>query len=64
MPGADELKAPADAAEAPRKVAREVAIIDCRIEGELNGLHGKVNRSLQPTATPSPPNRPSPLAPN
>ena len=64
MAEADEPKCPAEAAETPRKVARVVPIIDSSIEGEPDRLHGVVNWSWQPTATPSPPSSPPPLAPN
>ena len=39
-------------------------IIDSTIDGEPDRLHGEVNQSRQPTATPSPPNSSPPLAPN
>jgi len=41
-----------------------VPIIDRNIEGEPDRLHGEVNWSWQPTATPCPPNSPPALAPN
>ena len=64
MAEADEPNGPPDAAEPPRKVARGVPIIDGSIEGVPDRLHGEVNQSWQPTATPSPPNSPPPMAPN
>ena len=64
MAEADQPNGPADAAESPKKVARSVPIINSSIEGEPDRLHGEVNQSRQPTATPSPPNSPPPLAPN
>jgi len=64
MAEADEPNGPADAAGPPRKGTRGVPIIDSSIEGELDRHHGEVNQSQQPTATPSPPNCPPPLAPN
>ena len=39
-------------------------IINRSIQGEPDRLHGEVNQSQQPTATPSPPNSTPPLAPN
>jgi len=64
MAEVDKMNGPAETAEPPRKVARSVPIIDCSIEGKLDRLHGEVNRTQQPTATPSLPNSPPPLAPN
>ena len=64
MAEADEPNGLADAAQPLRKVARSVPIIDCSIDGEPDRVHGEVNQSQQPTATPSPPNSPRPLAPN
>jgi len=64
MAEADKLNGPADAAEPLRKVARGVPIIYSSIEDEPDRLHGEVNRSRQPRATPIPPNSSSPLASN
>jgi len=64
LPQGDKRNDPADAAEAPRMVARSLPIIDSSIEGEPDRLYREVNQSRQPTATPSPPNSPPPLAPN
>ena len=64
MAEADEPKGPADAAKPPRKVAHGVPIIDSSIEGELDRLHGEVEPSQQPTATPFPPKGSPLLAPN
>jgi len=64
MVEADDPNGQAEAAEHQRKVARGVPIINSSIEGEPDRLHGEANWSQQPTATPSPPNIPPPLAPN
>jgi len=64
MAEADEPNGLAEAAEPPRKVAPGVPIINSGIEGEPDTLHGEVNWTRQPTATPSPPNSPPSLAPN
>jgi len=64
MAEADEPHSLADAADPPRKVTCGMPIIDSSIDGEPDRLHGEVNRSRQPTATPSPPNSSPPLAPN
>jgi len=64
MAEADEPNGPVYAAEPPRKVTCDVPIIDSSIEGEPDRLHGEVNPSRQPTATPSPPDSPPPLDPN
>ena len=64
MANTDKPNSPADAAEPRRKVAHGVPIINSSLEGEPDRLHGKVNRSRQPTTTPSPPDSPPPLAPN
>jgi len=60
----DEPNGPADPAEPLRNVASGVPIMDGSIEGERDKLHGEVNHSRQPTATPSPPNDPPPLTVN
>jgi len=62
MAEADELNCPADTAQPPRMVARSVPIIESSIEGEPDRLYGEVNRSRQPTATPSTPNSPPPFS--
>ena len=64
MAEADEPDGPAEAAEPPRKIARSVSMIDSSIEGQPDRLHGEVNRSRQPTATPSPPTSSPSLASN
>jgi len=64
MADANKPNGPADAAEPPRKVTHSAPIIASSIEGEPDRLHGEVNRSWQPTATPSPSNSPLSLAPN
>jgi len=64
MAEADQQNGLADAAEPPRRVASSMPIGEGSIEGEPDRLHGEVNRSRQPTATPRPPNCPTPLAHN
>jgi len=64
MAEADELNGAADTTEPLRKVTHRVPNIDSSIEGEPDRLHREVNWSRQPTATPTPPKRPPPLAPN
>jgi len=64
MAEADELNGPADAAKPLRKVACSVPMSGGRIESEPDRLHGEVNPSRQPPATPGPPNNPFLLAPD
>ena len=64
MAEAEKPNGPAHTAEPSRKVACSVTIIDSSIEGEPDRIHEEVNRSRQPSPTPSPPNSPPPLAPN
>jgi len=64
MADADEPTGSANARERPRKVTRGGQIVDRSIDGQPDCLHGEVNRSRQPTTTPSPRKSPPPLAPN
>jgi len=64
MAEADESNSPADIAQSQRKVACTMPMSGSSIEDKPDRLRGEVNWTWQPSATPSPPNSPPPLAPN